>query len=127
MHKARQLVFFALIVTLLPAVRAGFAAPAAPSEKEKDKVLRQLDEAAKNFHSTSADFEFDTIQTDPISDKDVQKGTVYYERKGSAFQMAAHIREINGKPALKVYTYSNGVFRLFESCHQSGHHLQQAQ
>jgi outer membrane lipoprotein-sorting protein len=29
--------------------------------------------------------------------------------------MAAHISEINGKPAPKVYTYSNGVFRLFES------------
>ncbi len=78
-------------------------------------VLRRLDSTAANFHSTSADFEFDTIQTDPIYDKDVQKGTVYYERNGSAFQMAAHIREINGKPAVKVYTYSNGVFRLFES------------
>lgn len=77
-------------------------------------VLRRLDGAAANFHSTSADFEFDSIQTDPIYDKDVQKGTVFYERKGTAFQMAAHISEINGKPALKVYTYSTGVFRLFE-------------
>ena len=115
MHKATKLVFFALIAMLLFAVRPSFSAPATPNEKEKDKVLRRLDDAAKNFHSTEADFEFDTIQTDPIYDKDVQKGTVYYERKGAAFQMAAHISEINGKPAPKVYTYSNGVFRLFES------------
>ena len=115
MHKATKFVFFALIAMLLLAVRSSFAAPATPNEKEKDRVLRRLDEAAKNFHSTEADFEFDTIQTDPIYDKDVQKGTVYYERKGAAFQMAAHISEINGKPAPKVYTYSNGVFRLFES------------
>jgi outer membrane lipoprotein-sorting protein len=115
MHKATKFVFFALIAMILLAVRASYAAPATPNEKEKDKVLRRLDDAAKNFHSTEADFEFDTIQTDPIYDKDVQKGTVYYERKGAAFQMAAHISEINGKPAPKVYTYSNGVFRLFES------------
>jgi outer membrane lipoprotein-sorting protein len=122
MHKATKFVFFALIAMILLAVRASYAAPATPNEKEKDKVLRRLDDAAKNFHSTEADFEFDTIQTDPIYDKDVQKGTVYYERKGTAFQMAAHINtingkplEINGKPAPKVYTYSNGVFRLFES------------
>jgi outer membrane lipoprotein-sorting protein len=90
------------------------AAPAAPDEKEKEKVLRRLDEAAKNFRSTSADFEFDSIQTDPIPDKDVQKGTVYYERKAGSFQMAAHIRELNGKISSKVYTYASGVFKLYE-------------
>jgi len=115
MNKAIKIVSFALIAMLLLAVHSSFAAAATPNEKEKDKVLRRLDEAAKNFHSTQADFEFDTVQTDPVEDKDVQKGTVYYERKGTAFQMAAHINEINRKPALKVYTYSNGVFRLFES------------
>ena len=54
-------------------------------------VLHQLDVAAANFRTTPADFEFDSIQTDPIPDKDVQKGVVYYERKGTTFQMAAHI------------------------------------
>jgi hypothetical protein len=44
----------------------------------------------------------------------VQKGTVYYERKGKAFQMAAHIREVNGKPVPKVYTYSGGKVKLYE-------------
>jgi outer membrane lipoprotein-sorting protein len=77
-------------------------------------VLRKLDAAAANFHSTSADFEFDSVETDPIPDKDVQKGTVYYERKGGAFQMAAHIRELNGKIAPKVYSYASGVFKLYE-------------
>ncbi|MGA2832194.1 MAG: hypothetical protein ABSE55_03890, partial [Terracidiphilus sp.] len=111
MHKATRFVSLAMIATLLLAVGSSFAAPATPNEKEKDKVLRRLDEAARNFHSTAADFEFDSIQTDPIYDKDVQKGAVYYERKGAAFQMAAHIREIHGKSAIKVYTYSNGVFK----------------
>jgi len=110
MHKATRLVIAGAIVVVLLAARAATAAP--PDEKEK--VLRELDVAAANFRSTSADFEFDSVQTDPIPDKDVQKGSVYYERKGSSFQMAAHIREFNGKPSPKVYAYSGGVFKLFE-------------
>ena len=108
MPTRRQLIFAASIALLLLPVRAAFAAD------DLDKVLRKLDMAAANFHTTQADFEFDSIQTDPIPDKDVQKGTVYYERKGKAFQMAAHIREVNGKPGYKVYTYSDGMLKLFE-------------
>jgi outer membrane lipoprotein-sorting protein len=112
MHKTGKLVFAAAIALALLTVRAALAAPAIPSEKEK--VLRRLDEAAKNFHSTSAGFQFDSVETDPIYDDDVQKGTVYYERKGTAFQMAAHISEHNGKPSSRVYAYAGGVFKLFE-------------
>ena len=100
------------MTVLLLAARMAIAAPA--DEMAKDAVLRRLDVAAANFHSTSADFEFDAVETDPIPDKDVQKGTVYYERKGNSFQMAAHIHELNGKIASKVYSYTRGVFNLYE-------------
>ena len=86
---------------------------AAPAD-EKDKVLRKLDAAALSFRSTSADFEFDSVEKDPIPDKDVQKGTVYYERNGKAFQMAAHIETENGKKVPKEYVYSGGSFKLYE-------------
>lgn len=112
MHKARRLVVAASIALLLMAVRAAIAAPSAADEK--DRVLRRLDEAAKSFHSTSADFEFDSVTTDPIYEKDVQTGTVYYERTGKDFRMAAHIREFNQKKIEKVYMFSGGVFKLFE-------------
>jgi outer membrane lipoprotein-sorting protein len=115
MRKVNKFVFPALIALLLLSVRAAIAAPAAANEKEKEKVLRRLDEAAKNFRSTSADFQFDSVETDPIHEDDVQKGTVYYERnKAGAFQMAAHIREFNGKPAPKIYAYSGGAVKLYE-------------
>lgn len=115
MQLRRRLVFCASVALILLAARAGFAAPPVTAEdKEKDKVLRRLDEAAKNFRSTSADFQFDSVETDPVPDKDIQKGTVYYERKGTAFQMGVHIREANGKPVPKVYTVSGGVFKLYE-------------
>ncbi len=108
MHSRRKLAFAASVVLLLLPGRALFAAD------DLQAVLHKLDVAAANFHSTSADFEFDAVQTDPIPDKDVQKGTVYYERKGKAFQMAAHIRDENGRPVPKTYTYSRGIFRLYE-------------
>ena len=100
--------FAALLALALLPGRAAFAAD------DLQSVLHKLDVAAANFHSTSAEFEFDSVQTDPVPDKDIQKGVVYYERKGSAFQMAAHIHEVNGKPAPKLYTYTGGVFKLFE-------------
>lgn len=91
-------------------------APITPNIAAQDlkTVLAKLDAAAPNFHSTSADFEFDSNQTDPVPDKEVQKGTVYYARHGSDFQMAAHIDQENGKPVPKIYTFSKGVFRLYE-------------
>ena len=77
-------------------------------------VLDRLDASAANFHSASADFEFDNISTDPIPDTDVQKGVVYYDRKSNAVRMGVHMSEHNGKPSGKAYTYIGGQFKLFE-------------
>lgn len=77
-------------------------------------TLAKLDAAAARFKTTTANFEFDSIQTDPIPDKDVQTGTAYYERKGDSFQMAAHIKAVNGRPAPRVYVYSKGKLQLDE-------------
>jgi outer membrane lipoprotein-sorting protein len=77
-------------------------------------VLRRLDAAATKFKSTSADFEFDSIMTDPVPDKDVQKGVVYFDRKGSGFEMGMHIAQFNGKPVPKVIVVSGGVFKMYE-------------
>ena len=107
MRFKKHLVLLAAMALLLP-VRSARAADTVES------VLHQLDLAAARFHTTSADFIFTSIQTDPIPDTDTQKGSVYYERNGSSFQMAAHIREINGRDLPKIYKYSGGVFELYE-------------
>ena len=70
-----KLAFAASIALFLLPAPAALAA-----QKDLKEVLSQLDAAAANFRSTSADFEFITEQTDPVPDKDVQKGTVYYKR-----------------------------------------------
>jgi len=108
MYLRRTLMMAAVLALLTLPERSAWAAD------DLQRVLHELDVAAANFHSTAADFEFDSYVTDPIPEKDVQKGTVYYERKANAFQMAAHIREVNGKPVPKIYTYSGGVFKLDE-------------
>lgn len=105
--KSKILALAAVIALALP-VRAAFAAD------DLARVLHELDVSAANFHSTTADFQFDTYQTDPIPEKDTQRGVAYYERKAAAFQIAAHINEMNGKPSPRIYTYSGGVMRLFE-------------
>jgi outer membrane lipoprotein-sorting protein len=112
MHLGIKLVFAASIALIFLPGRVAFATP--PDKMDLTEVLRQLDAAAAKFHSTSADFEFVTEQTDPIYDKDIQKGAVYYKRNGRAFQMAAHIREENGKPVPKDLTYSDGKVMLYE-------------
>ena len=102
----RKLVITAFLALLL-SVPGAFA-------DDLEGVLRKLDAAAANFQSTIADFEFDFTQTDPVPDTDVQKGIVYYDRKGNAFQMGVHINEVNGKPVPKIITVSGGVFKLYE-------------
>lgn len=108
MHPVKIILFAALTAVLvLPGRAAGNA-------NDLERVLRQLDTAARAFHSATADFEADSVMTDPVPDTDVQKGTVFYERRGTNFQMAAHIRETNNRPSAKMYTYAEGRLRLFE-------------
>jgi outer membrane lipoprotein-sorting protein len=99
--------FFALMAALL-------AAQAVRADDLKS-VLERLDAAAQGFHTTSAHVEFDTIQTEPIPDKDVMTGMAYYERKGNHFQMACHLTEHNNHPAAKTYILSSGVLRVSDT------------
>src|SRR3569833_3694311 len=99
---------YASLKTLFLASAALIFAVPAPHIAAQDlkTVLSKLDTAAANFHTVSADFQFDSIVTDPVPDKTIQKGIVYYSRRGSDFQIGAHINEENGKQVPKVYTYA---------------------
>jgi outer membrane lipoprotein-sorting protein len=98
-------------MALLPARRA-FA-------DDLNQVLQSLNAAAKNFHTTSANVEFDTITTDPIPDSDVQTGAAYYERKGNSFEMSAHFHTHNDGPSQKTYIFSGGVLRISDTGKES--------
>lgn len=90
-------------------------APAVVRADDLNSVLRKLDAAAARFHSTSADFKFDTVQTDPIPDTEVQTGKVYYERKGNTFDMGIHLETDNGQKVPKTVIVSGGVFKMYEA------------
>lgn len=112
---ARKLVYAVplLFLLLLPA-NPGSAAQNSAASGNLQQVLAQLDKSARNFHSASADFEFKNIQTEPVPDTDVMTGTVYYQHQGSGLRVAAHIDRQNGQPYGSVYTYTNGVFQLYD-------------
>jgi outer membrane lipoprotein-sorting protein len=107
----------ALRLRLLPIVALALILPvgsAAFAASDLATTIDKLNQAAAKFKSASADFVFDSITTEPVQDEVKQKGIVYYERQGPGFRMAAHIQEENGQPVPKVYTYSDGVFKLYQ-------------
>jgi outer membrane lipoprotein-sorting protein len=111
MHLRSKFVFIAaLALAFFPACEA-LAAP----QDDLKSVLDRLDKSAANFHSTTADVEFDVIETAPIYDKDVFDGVVYYDRKTNAFRMGVHFKHHNGKPSNKAYTFADGVLKVHES------------
>ena len=92
-------------------------APARPARADGNlkATLAKLDAAAARFHTLSADFEFDSIQTEPVPDKDVQKGVVYYRRENSNFEMGIHINDVNGQKVPKVIVCcQNSAIRMYE-------------
>ena len=105
----KKLFWTALLAAMFLPARAAFAAG------DLKATLAKLDAAATNFHTTTADFEFDSVQTDPVPDKDVQKGVVYYKRTGSTFQMGVHINDVNGQKIPKVIVCcQGGTVKLYE-------------
>jgi outer membrane lipoprotein-sorting protein len=106
-----NLVFAATLALGLPHPPPAWAAP----EDDLKGVLERLNVAAANFRSTSAEVEFDDITTEPVYDKDVFQGVVYYDRKGNAFRMGVHFNQHNHKPSTKAYTFVGGVLKIHES------------
>lgn len=108
MYKGRIFALAAILGLALLPVRSARAAD------NLESVLHRLDVSSARFHTVTADFEFDSVQTDPVPDKDVQKGTIYCERKGHSLDLGMHIGEENGRPVPKVVVFSKGVFKLYE-------------
>lgn len=104
--RKQALVAIILALTLAPVNRL--------AGQDLKSVLAQLDAAAAKFRSSSADLEYQNAVTDPVPDTEIQKGSVYYLRKGSGFQSGIHINEINGKPVPKIIVFANGTLRVYD-------------
>jgi outer membrane lipoprotein-sorting protein len=110
MRFRHSLIFTALLGLVLFPARAAMAAP----QDDLKSVLDRLNASAASFKSAAANVEYDTVDTDPVPDTDVQKGMFYFERTGKSVETGVHFTEHDGKPSGKAYTYVGGVFKLFE-------------
>src|SRR5215813_3801505 len=79
------------------------------SNDQLERVLAQMDTAARNFRSTQASFEWDQYQR-VVDETEAQKGTIYFRRQDNEIQMAADITE----PDRKNVLYSNGKVQVYQ-------------
>ena len=74
-----------------------------------DRVLAEMDSAAKSFRSAEASFVWDQYQK-VIDETDSQKGKIYFRRQDKDTQMAADISE----PDKKYVLYTNGKVQVYQ-------------
>jgi outer membrane lipoprotein-sorting protein len=74
-----------------------------------DRVLNQMDAAAKSFRTTEASFVWDQFQR-VINDTDTQKGQIYFRRERGEIEMAADVTE----PDKKYVLYSGGKVQVYQ-------------
>jgi outer membrane lipoprotein-sorting protein len=74
-----------------------------------ERVLAEMDTAAKGFRSAEASFVWDQYQK-VIDETDTQKGKIYFRRQDGETQMAADIAE----PDKKYILYSGGKVQVYQ-------------
>ncbi|MGA3091266.1 MAG: outer-membrane lipoprotein carrier protein LolA [Terriglobales bacterium] len=74
-----------------------------------ERVLGQMDGAARNFRSAAADVEWDQYEK-VINETDTEKGKIYFRREGGEVQMAADFVE----PDKKYVLYSEGKVQVYQ-------------
>jgi len=103
---------FALAL-LAPLAALGLALPVHAASPELSKVLNQLDAASAQFHTAQADFRWDQYIS-VVPETDTQTGTVFFKRGAGTTQMAAQIRQLNGKDDPKSIVYDGATLKLYQ-------------
>jgi outer membrane lipoprotein-sorting protein len=98
-----------LATGLIGILLCGFTPAPLPEACELECVLKKMDEAAANFHTTQADFVWDQYQK-VVDETDTQKGTVYYRRSGTQIEMMAEIKE----PDTKYVLFKDGKLQVYQ-------------
>src|SRR5260370_19415944 len=93
----------------LGSLLCGFSSRPSPATCGLECVLKKMDDAAANFHTTQADFVWDQYQK-VVDETDTQKGTVYYRRAGNKIEMMAEIKE----PEAKFVLYKEGKLQVYQ-------------
>jgi outer membrane lipoprotein-sorting protein len=92
------------VVSLVPLAAQGQAAASSQSNAPLERVLGQMDTAAKNFHTTEANYQ------KVVDEHEEQKGKVYFRRAGNEVQMVADITE----PDQKYVLFSGSKVQVYQ-------------
>lgn len=81
-------------------------------------VLAQMDTASKNFHSATADFQWDFAErVAGITDTSHQKGSMFIERSGKGVDFGATVYDLEsggaGKEPSKIINFSGGTAEIY--------------
>lgn len=102
---AQRVLIFSLALVFSTAPKAA----SAQSDAALERVLKQMDTTATNFHSTEADFVWDQYSK-VVDETDSQKGKTYFRRQGNETQMAADITE----PDKKYVLYTDSKVQVYQ-------------
>ena len=80
-------------VVLATGVPQALAQVGGSSEAARERVLTQMDTAAKEFRTLQAGFVWDQKTLKPIEDEDISKGTIYFQRDSKQIKMLADIAD----------------------------------
>ena len=86
-------------------------APGAVAAGDLEAVLSQMDQAARNFNSVQADFEWDQY-TKVVNRTDVQKGQLYLQHHGKGKDVEAGV--LITSPSPKQVIFKDGKVRMYE-------------
>jgi len=90
-------------------VGLAFSALAAAQDANLERVLTQMDTAAKDFHSLQAAFVWDQY-TKVVQETETSKGNVYFLRENGAIKMSADITD----PSPKTVLFAEGQVQMLE-------------
>jgi outer membrane lipoprotein-sorting protein len=77
--------------------------------QELERILKQMDDSARNFKPVEANVEWDQYQK-VINETDTEKGKIYFRRESGEVQMAVDFVE----PDKKYVIYSGGKVQLYQ-------------
>ncbi len=109
MKKLFLLLPLILLAAALGLARKAKAAAPPPQGETLQDVLARMNKAAANFRTGQADFEW-LVFTKVVEQTDVQKGKIFYRRKGNELSLAIKIES----PVPKQIVVEKGKLQMYE-------------
>jgi outer membrane lipoprotein-sorting protein len=105
----KTLVLGAVAMVAMVALLASVAWAQSGDSAGLERVLNQLDTAARNFNTTEASVVWDQYQK-VIDETETETGKIYFRREGGEIQMAADFVD----PDKKYVIYSGGTVQVYQ-------------